>query len=173
MPVIILVVSTLAFWLLYWFVRMDGLEHLAAIFDRRKRDARRLKAREAEHIAPLRAVDDPRDAATILMLLMARIGQDPTREQIAVIENTIRTVFGFDRDLTERMTQARFIASRADSFDHAAGLLAELLTKRLTVDERLHLLDMLGEVARIEGPSEAQTGAIESLKRRLRLLPTH
>jgi hypothetical protein len=71
------------------------------------------------------------------------------------------------------MTQARFIASRADSFDHAAGLLAELLTKRLTVDERLHLLDMLGEVARIEGPTEAQTEAIESLKRRLRLVPTH
>ena len=173
MPILILLVSTLAFWLLYWFIRMDGLEHVAAIFDRRKREAKRLKSREAERIAPLRAVDDPRDAALILMLLMARIGHDPTREHVAAIEATARSVFEFDRDLTGRMTQARFIASRADSFDHAAGLFADLLRTRLTVDERLHLIDMLGGVARIEGPSEAQSDAIDSVKRRIGLVAAH
>jgi len=173
MPVIILVVSTLAFWLVYWFVRMDGLEQVAAIFDQRRREARRLKSREAERIAPVRAVDDPRDAATILMLLVARIGHDPTREHIAVIEKTIRSVFGFDRDLTDRMTQARFIASRADNFEQAAGLFSDLLNKRLTADERLHLVDMLVDVARVEGPSEAQTEAIDVLRRRLSLIATH
>jgi hypothetical protein len=173
MPVIILVVSTLAFWLVYWFIRMDGLEHLAAIFDQRRREELARKARAAERIAPLRAVDDPRDAATILMLLVARISHDPTRDHIAAIEETIRSVFGFDRDLTERMTQARFIASRADNFDQAAGLLADLLNKKLTVDERRHLIEMLGDVARVEGPTEAQTEAIESMKRRLKLVPTH
>ena len=173
MPVIILVVSTLAFWLIYWFIRMDCLEHLAGIFDARRREAQRLKSREAQRIAPLKAVDDPRDAATILMLLMARIGHDPTREHIAVIENTVRSVFGFDRDLTERMTQARFIASRADNFDQAAGLFADMLNKRLNPDERLHLIDMMGDVARVEGPTEAQNDAIESLKRRLGLVRPH
>jgi uncharacterized tellurite resistance protein B-like protein len=152
---------------------MDGLEHVAGIFDRRRREAQRLKSREAQRVAPLRAVDDPRDAATILMLLIARTGHDPTREHIAAIENTVRSVFGFDRDLTERMTQARFIASRADNFEHAAGFFADLLNKRLTADERLHLIDMLGDVARIEGPTEAQTDAIEGMKRRLGLVATH
>jgi uncharacterized tellurite resistance protein B-like protein len=173
MPVIILIVSTLAFWLIYWFIRMDGLEHIAGTFDARRREAQRLKSREAQRIAPLKAVDDPRDAATILMLLIARINHDPTREHIAAIENTVRSVFGFDRDLTERMTQARFIASRADNFDQAAGVFADMLNKRLTADERLHLIDMLGDVARIEGPTEAQTEAMESLKRRLGLVKTH
>jgi hypothetical protein len=150
MPVVILIVSTLAFWLIYWFIRMDGLEHLAGIFDARRREAQRLKSREAQ-----------------------RINHDPTREHIAAIETTVRSVFGFDRDLTERMTQARFIASRADNFDQAAGVFADMLNKRLTADERLHLIDMLGDVARIEGPTEAQTEAMESLKRRLGLVRPH
>src|SRR5262245_35280103 len=173
MPILILLASTLAFWLLYWFIRMDGLDRVVAIFDRRKREAQRLKSRETERIAPLRAVDDPRDMALILMLLMARVDRDPTREHIAAIETTARSVFEFDRDLTERMTQARFIAARADSFEHAAGLYAEPLKTRLTVDERLHLSDRLGGVARIEGPSEAQGEALEALRRRLGVAPIH
>src|SRR5262245_33085577 len=163
MPVIILVVSTLAFWLIYWFIRMDGLEHIAGIFDARRREAQRLKSREAQRVAPLKPVDDPRDAATIVMLLIARNGHDPTTEHSAAIQDTDRSVFGCDRDLTERITQARFIAGRADNFDQAAGVFADMLNKRLTADERLHLIDMVGDVARIEGPTEAQIEAIESL----------
>ena len=112
MPIIALVLSTLAIWLIYWFVRMGGVDHVMGMFVKRSEDARRIISREAERTAPLRAVDDPRDAATILMLVLVRTGGDPTREQIAAIETAIRAVFGFDRELTEHMTQARFIASR-------------------------------------------------------------
>jgi len=171
MPIIALVLSTLAIWLIYWFVRLGGVDHVRGIFHRKGEEARKIISREIERTAPLRAVDDPRDAATILMLLIARVSNDPTREQIAVIETTVRSVFGFDRDLTERMTHARFIASRADNFDHAAGLFADLLKKRLSPDERHELVAMLEEVARYDGPSEAQTEAIEGLKRRIGLAP--
>jgi uncharacterized tellurite resistance protein B-like protein len=171
MPIIALVLSTLAIWLIYWFVRMGGIDHVRGMFARRSEEARRIIAREAERTAPLRAVDDPRDAATILMLLVARAGGDPTREQVAVIETTVRAVFGFDGELTERMTQARFIASRADSFEQAAGLFSDLLKKRLSDYERHQLIAMLEEVAGHEGPSEAQTEAIAGLKRRVGLVP--
>src|SRR5262249_44136507 len=103
MPIAILVLSTLAIWLIYWFVRLGGIDHVRAIFARRSEEARRIISRESERTAPLRAIDDPRDAATILMLLIARVSNDPTREQIALIETTLRTVFGFERDLTDRM----------------------------------------------------------------------
>ena len=168
MPIIALILSTLAIWLIYWFVRMDGVEHVRGIFARRSAEARRIISRDAERTAPLRAVDDPRDAATILMLLLVRSGGDPTREQIAAIENAVRAVFGFDRELTEHMTQARFIASRADGFEQAAGLFSNLLNKRLDVTEKHQLIAMLEEVAE---PTEAQTNAIELLKRRLGLGP--
>ena len=78
MPIIALLFSTLAFWVLYWFIRMGGIDHVQSILTRRKEEARRAAVRERERSASLRAIDDPRDAAMILMLLMARIPGDPT-----------------------------------------------------------------------------------------------
>ena len=54
------------------------------------------------------------------MLLIARHDSDPTREQISLIEGKLRSVFGVRRELTERMTQARFIARQTEDFSQAA-----------------------------------------------------
>jgi hypothetical protein len=167
MPIVILIFSTLAFWGIYWFVRMGGLEHMREASVRRKEAARLAKARASERVAPLRAVDDPRDAAIILMLLIARESADPTREQIAAIEKIARETFGFDRELPARMTQARFIASRAEGFGHAASVFADLLNSRLTVDEKWQLIDMVERVAALEGTSDAHAEAVAVLSRRI------
>jgi hypothetical protein len=170
MPIVVLVASTLAFWVIYWFVRMGGVDHFRALSVRRKEEARRVKARELERTAPLRAIDDPRDAATVLMLLIPR-GRDPTVEQIATIEETMRVVLGLDQDVNERLNHARFIASCAQSFAEAAGLFADLFNKRLTAEERHELVGIVEEVARIDGPSAIQIAEIGALKRRVGLAP--
>lgn len=171
MPIIALILSTLVFWLLYWFIRMGGLDHLRERSAQRKEEVRRQAVREAARLAPLRANDDPRDAAAILMLLVARADGDPTREQIAAVENILRSMFGFERELTERMTQARFIAKQTDSFEQAAAVFAGLFKQRLTSDERQQLVDMLEEVARHEGPSEIQMQTISAFKPMIGLVP--
>jgi hypothetical protein len=112
----------------------------------------------------LQAIDDPRDAATILMLLIPR-GADPTAAQLAAIEQTMRQVFEFDRDVNERLTQARFIASRAQNFAQAAGIFANLFKQRLTLDESRELVGLVQEIARFDGPSENQTLEIAGLQR--------
>ena len=132
MPIIALILSTLFFWAIYWFVRMDGLDKIRDAMARRRNEKRRIKALESQRTAPLQAVDDPRDAAIVLMLLIARSSDAPTREQYETVEATARSVFGFEHDLTERMTQGRFIAARAESFEQAVGLFANLLRSRLT-----------------------------------------
>ena len=171
MPIIGLILSSLIIWTLYWLFRVGGHEQLQERRAQRK-DAERLKrARESRRRAPLEAVDDPRDAAIILMLLIAREGGDPTREHIAAVEKLARSTFGFDRDLASRMTQARFIAGRADSFAQAAALYTDLFNKKLTHEEKLELVDMVKEVARVEKISEAHEQAIEGLSRRLGLIP--
>src|SRR5262249_47242913 len=128
------------------------------------------RARELGQTAPLRAVDDPRDAATILMLLIPR-GRDATPKQIAVVEETMRAVFGFDHELNERLAHARFMASRAQSFAQAAGVFADLFNKRLTDEERRQLVGLVQEIARIDGPSTTQIEEIELLKRGVGLAP--
>ena len=164
MPIVVIVASTLAFWVIYWFIRMGGVDHLRELSARRNEEARRAKARELERTAPLRAIDDPRDAATVLMLLIAR-GRDPTARQVAAIEDTMRAVFGFDHDLNERLVHARFIASSAQSFAQAAGLFADLFKKRLTNEERCDLVGMVRAIAQIDGPSATQASEIDSFER--------
>src|SRR5579864_8864746 len=100
MPIVVLIASTLAFWVIYWFIRMGGIDHFREQSLRRREEARRAQARELERTAPLRAIDDPRDAATVLMLLIPR-GRDPTDKQIATIEKIMRAVFDFDHDVNE------------------------------------------------------------------------
>jgi hypothetical protein len=100
------------------------------------------------------------------MLLIARTADAPTREQYAAVEDNARRVFGFEQDLPERMTQARFVASRAESFEQAVGLFANLFRLRLTDLERRQLVEMVEAIAGHDGPSEPQREAIETLKRR-------
>src|ERR1051325_6852738 len=166
MPVIALILSTLVFWVIYWFFRMGGLEHIQDARTQRRDAERKRKALESQRTAPLQAIDDPRDAAIVLMLLVAGKSDAPTREQYAAIEETARRVFGFERDLAERMTLARFAASRADDFEQAVGLFANLLRSRLTDAERRELLEMVEAIAAHDGPSEPQREAIDTLKRR-------
>ncbi len=171
MPIIVMIVSGLAFWTLYWFVQMGGIQHLQQRKKQREDDAKRAAAKEQARLAPLRAVDDPRDAAAILMLLIARANGDPTREHIALIEGKLRRVFGFERELTERMTQARYIAQQTESFEKAAGVFADMFRTRLTGDERRELVEMLEEVARHELPYEQQIEAILVFKPKIGLAP--
>lgn len=171
MPIILLVLGSLAFWAFYWFVQMGGIEHFRQKKAQREETARKAAAREDSRLAPLRSVEDPRDAAAILMLLIARANGDPTREQIALIENKLRTVFGFERELTARMTQARFMARQIDSFEQAAGVFAQMFKTRLTADERSQLVEMLEEVARHELPYEQQIEAIIAFKPKIGLAP--
>jgi hypothetical protein len=170
MPVVVLVASTLAFWLIYWFVRMGGVDHFRERSARRRQDARRAQAQELQRTAPLRTIDDPRDAATVLMLLIPR-GRDPTARQIATIEEAMRAVLSFGNEVNERLTHARFVAGCAQNFAQAAGLFADLFNKRLTAEERRELIGMVEEVARIDGPSAIQTAEIDALKRRVGLAP--
>jgi hypothetical protein len=104
-------------------------------------------------------------------VLIARQNGDPTREQIAFIEERMRSVFGFDRDLAERMTHARFIAAQAESFAQAAAVFAALFRRRLTDAECRELIDMIEDVARHEGPSEQQIDAISSFRPLIGLAP--
>jgi hypothetical protein len=109
----------------------------------------------------------------VLMVLMAHEGGDPTREHIAAIEKIAQSTFGFGSELAARMTQARFIASRADSFAQGAALFADLFNKKLTRDEKRQLVGMVQEVADFEGGRDTHAGTIDGLSRRLGLLPVN
>jgi hypothetical protein len=166
MPLVAVILLSLGFWAFFWFVRMGGIGHLQAKSAQRKEAARHAQSGELKRTAVLRSVDDPRDAATVLMILVSR-GGDPTDDQSSTIEQTLKAVFGFEHELTERLTQARFVARSAESFEQAGRVLADLVKKRLTADEKGQLIGMLEDVARLDGPSQAQADAIAAFRERI------
>src|SRR3954451_21204298 len=134
MPLIAVILLPAAFWTAYWFIHMGGVEHFQKRAAQRKEERRKAEARERDRTALLRAIDDPRDAATVLMVLVAR-GGDPTAEQLAAIEHAMARVFHFGSDRVARLTQAQFIAGSAAGFDDAAKIFADLFRKRLSAAE--------------------------------------
>jgi hypothetical protein len=170
MPIILMVLGILAFWVAFWFIRMGGIEHFQRKKAAQQEKAAREAVRERLRTAHLRTVDDPREAAAILMLLLAREQGDPTREQIALIEDKLRGL-GVTQDLPDRMAQVRFLARQTEGFERAARVFAVLFRNRLTAVERGELVDMLEEVARAEGPSEIQSEAITAFKPMIGLAP--
>jgi uncharacterized tellurite resistance protein B-like protein len=172
MPIVALILSTLAIWTIYWFSRMGGIDHILARRAQRRDTDRLNRARASERSAPLRAIDDPRDAAMVLMLLSARENGDPTREQVAAVEKLVCATFGFGHEFAARITQARFVARRADSFAQAAAVFADLFNKKLTVDEKCELVAMVEQVANLDGRSQAHEEVLDVLVRRVGLAPT-
>jgi uncharacterized tellurite resistance protein B-like protein len=132
----------------------------------RKEEARQAVVRPTLCHGPLQAVDDPRDAAIILMLVLARSDGEVTPAQAAAVESIARTHFECEDDWLGRMTQARFMASHAKSFDQAADVFTDLFHNCLTPDERRQLVAMLQQVAP-ERPSAAQFAAVMTFKRQL------
>jgi uncharacterized tellurite resistance protein B-like protein len=166
MPIVALLLGTLGFWVLYWFIRMGGLGHVRELRAQRKEAARQACMHEASRHGPLRVVDDPREAAMILMLVLARGDGETTSEQIAAVEGIARAQFEFEDDWIGRLTQARFMANHTKNFDQAADAFNELFQRCLTLDERRQLMAMLQQVAP-ERPSATQFTAVVTFKRQL------
>jgi hypothetical protein len=173
MPVVAAVIGAIMTGLFYWLMWGGGLDYIDARIRQssdRKRDAqRRAAAIERQRMAPLRSIADARDAAAVLMVLVASQRGVPTPEQNAAIEREMREVVGFGAELTGRIAYAKFAAEQALSAEDAVDALAPLFRSNLTAGERKELFGMLRRVAEVHGgPIPAQERVIERAERRLR-----
>jgi|SRR5829696_6243630 len=173
MPVVAAVIGAIMTGLFYWLMWGGGLDYIDARIRQssdRKRDAqRRAAAIERQRMAPLRSIADARDAAAVLMVLVASQRGVPTPEQNAAIEREMREVLGFGAELTGRIAYAKFAAEQALSAEDAVDALAPLFRSNLTAGERKELFGMLRRVAEAHGgPIPAQERVIERAERRLR-----
>jgi uncharacterized tellurite resistance protein B-like protein len=166
MPILIAVVGAISTGFMYWLLWGDGLaylEHRLGSAWAGKRRARLLAAAERSRaLAPLAAVDDPRDAAGILLFTVARARGTPTPEQEDAIANELRDVLGFG--VERRMAYARFGAGTGLPPVEVVDALAPLLRKKLARAERADLSAMLARVAAVHGgPTDAQARVVELL----------
>jgi hypothetical protein len=172
MPIIGAIVGAVVTGLFYWLLWGGGLQYIDARLQQsrdRKRDAeRRAAAIENQRMAPLRSISDARDAAVLLMLLVAGERGVPTPEQLEAIGREMRDVLGFGAELDGRLAYAKFAAEQALSAQDAVDALVPLFRCTLSADERQDLFDMLRRVAEVHGgPIPLQERVIERVERRL------
>lgn len=168
MPILVAIVGAVATGFMYWLLWGDGLaylEHRLGSAWAGKRRARMLAAAERSRaLAPLAAVDDPRDAAGVLLFTVARARGTPTPEQEDAIATELRDVLGFGAEVDRRMAYARFGAGTGLPPVDVVDTLAPLLRKKLARAERADLSAMLARVAAVHGgPTDAQARVIELL----------
>jgi hypothetical protein len=172
MPVVGAVLGAILTGLFYWLMWGGGLQYIDARLQQsreRKRDQeRRAAAIKNQRMAPLRSIVDARDAAVLMMVLVARERGVPTPEQLAAIEREMREVLGCGPELEGRLAYAKFAAEQVLSAEDAVDALTPLFRGKLTAQEREELFGMLKRVAEIHGgPIVPQERVIERAERRL------
>jgi uncharacterized tellurite resistance protein B-like protein len=114
---------------------------------------------------PLELVDDPREGAVAMMVMLAESdGVITERERTAVMNGTI-TTFGATAAQAEQLfAQGRFLARDVKLAEAGFRRLQPLIAKRLGAAERRQLIDILTAVANAEGqPGLVEQDAIDKL----------
>jgi hypothetical protein len=172
MPFIAAIVGAIFTGLFYWLIWGKGLEYLEHQWressNRRRDDKRRSAAIQQQQLAPIRSITDSRDAASVLMVLVAQQRGVLTPEQVGVIEHEMQKVLGLTEDLRPRFAFARFAAEQATTIEDAIDAIVGLLRQNLTPSERSDLLAMMQRVAEVHaGPTAEQAQAIAYTERQL------
>ena len=111
---------------------------------------------------PLPQIDDPREAATILMLAIARAGRSMSRVQQDMIRGQIESKFELESEAgNELLARAALISVIVDDTDHWVESLMHEAAARLGRLEMAQLMCMLRAVAGADGgPNHAQAELI-------------
>lgn len=123
---------------------------------------RRLGFRHMAGKTGLASVDDPREAAVVMMLEVARAGCEVTAEHKALMVRLIREHFALSaEDAGALLTQAAWLSRQAPAPDSTMRRMAAIVREQVGSKELQDLAEMLEDVALVEGePREEQSGLI-------------
>lgn len=175
MPIFLAILGAIGSGLFMWLVWGNGMDVINQWLDGRAQqkkeaqDARAIAdARDRALRAPLRAVEDPREAALVLLARLAQARGEMTPEQRAAIADLAREKLDLDEKLEHQIAVAEFAAKQAPSNMDVINDLAPLFQLRLTEEEVADLIGMVDAVGALHGgPTEAQITFITRLEARL------
>ena len=116
MPGIVPVLSGLLGWLVYWLVRLEGFDLIAAQFKTAARAGRAKVYLEAAARTAGRSVAEPRDGALVLIVKLGSVDNVNVPGAEAIIENAARDTFGNGNKVFEHRTFAEYVARNTPSF---------------------------------------------------------
>ena len=112
---------------------------------------------------PLDLVEDPREAAAAMMVMIAQSdGAVTERERVAILSGMVNT-FGASAEQAEQMlAHGRWLARDVTLPDEGFRRLIPLLKSKLAAPERRQLIELLNTVAAAEAKTSSSMGRIEA-----------
>lgn len=165
------VVGVVVFWV--WRMRnaAAAARDLVEVADDVRAAVRRFGYRRKANQNPLDGIEDPRLAAAGILAAFANMDGALSREEIAAIQSACKQAFACDSGDAEQVTAyGRWLVQQsAGNMDEVIRRLARNLVGKLKAEEKLELLAMVEEVARVDGGdiSDAQRDTFERLERQL------
>lgn len=132
-----------------------------------KKMVRRSKWRGKANVDALREIDDPRLAATVMMVAIAKSEGDLTESQKKTILDQVETRLQIGGDAAQELfVHARWLISDLGDVDTVVRRTTRPVAARCTDGEKSELIDMLRTVADVEG---GMTDALANVIDRLAL----
>ncbi len=160
---------------LFWLWRMrnaaSAARDVVEVADDVRAAVRRFGYRRKANQNPLDGIEDARLAAAGVLAAFANMDGAFSREEIAAIKDACRSAFGCDAGEAEQIgAYGRWLVQQsAGNMDEVIRRLARNLVGSLDAAEKRQLLDMVRQIASIEGGglSDSQLDALERLQRQL------
>ncbi len=159
--------------MLLWRIKMasDAARDIAETAQGAKNYLRRRRWEKKANADPLKDIDDPRIAATVMMAALASYDGAMSEREETTILREIRTRFQTDdKTATELLAQGRWLAKDAGDLNSFFSRLMPPIIRHLGPKEKADLLTMLQTVANTNGEASAlENDAILFVKRHLGL----
>ncbi len=158
---------------LIWRVRMMG-DAAREVADAAKTVAnapRRMRFQSRAKGAGLQAVDDPREAAAVLMALVGRVDGDLSSDaKTAIADHAAQRFELSQEDAHALAAQAAWLTRDAANADAVIDRMVALLQRTVTDTELIELEDMLRAVVGVAGaPTTDQAALLDRYRRKAQL----
>ena len=167
---LVALVGVVALW--YWRMKMArdaGGEILDAANDVRLA-ARRLMYRRKHNTHPADSVDDPRLAASGIVVAIATMDAPISQAEIAALTKSAQETFDVsEREALDMVSFGRWVSDQCGTNDEAVRRLSKVVAKLAGPEAAPDLLRMIADVATAGGQEldESQLDAIEAVRRAL------
>jgi len=175
MPVVLAILGALMSGLVMWVIWGNGMEVIHHWLDQRSAKAKAEKdskaiadARDKASRAPLRALEDPREAVMVLLSKLAMLRGEITAEQNLALSKIAIDRLGLPGKPEHHTALAAFAAKAARDANSVVADLTPLFHIKLSGEELDDLFVMLNEIAALHGgATEAQEEMIGRVRSRM------
>jgi len=136
---------------------IKAARYLHGVAKERANLPRKMRFRSKTGKAGLQLVADPREAAALLMLIVASAGGEITKKQKDAIINQITGCFELSTIMAEELlSHVSWLSKELPDISNAVPRMSQFIREKVSAKELIELEDMLMQIAHADGDPSAE-----------------